>query len=495
LLAQVIVAMAPSTPSTRDSHVRRALYGSASLLAVQMTIVPIGATLLIYLTRRLGPSAYGQYATVMAVLVWIEFAIVSFLNRAIITFVAHARTPVDTAAAMVRLAAMMGCLSAGLMWLCGPLIANGLGDALLAPLFALASIDVALFVTGSAYAAAITGLGRFGRRALAMSFRWPLRLGLSVLLVEAGYGAEGALWAVIGASIGEIVAGALCCPLPIWRGAPVPRRVFLGEAMPLLGAAMVLRALDGGDLLMLRAFGAAAAESGAYAVAMNLAMLPGMGAAAVCPILMASMVQLRVAGRELQMRQFGSTVIRLGVWLLPPAAAVCVASPAIVSFCFGRSYAPSARLFQVLLWAGLARLAISAAGAMLAGAHSSIWAWRVSAPMLPLALIGYVTLIPQFGAIGAAGATALASLAGVALSVQALRRRLDVRLSSSTIIAACLSSVAVAALGRLWPFDGVGAFIYVFGAAAFSFAAAWLDASRASMSAGRASSIATDANV
>ena len=32
----------------------------------------------------------------------------------------------------------------------------------------------------------------------------------------------------------------------------VPHGVFFAEAMPLLGAALTLRALDGGDLLMLR---------------------------------------------------------------------------------------------------------------------------------------------------------------------------------------------------------------------------------------------------
>jgi O-antigen/teichoic acid export membrane protein len=482
-----------STYSTDHSAGRRALCGSAWQLAVQMSIVPVGISILLYLTRRLGPAIYGEYATVMAVVVWIEFALGSLLNRATIKLVADAAEPPEMAAAMVRLATVLGILGTALLWLLAGPIARVLGDTSLAPLFALASVDIALFVTGSAYVAAIAGLGRFGRRAIATSLRWPLRLILSVLFIEAGLGVPGALWAVIGASIGELLVCALCCPLSLWRKLRVPKHLFLAEAMPLFGAALSLRALDGGDLLMLRIFGASAEESGAYAAAMNLAMLPGMCAAAVGPVLLATMAQLRLARQDAQIGRLGSLVLQIGAWLLPTALAICVASPAIVSYGFGSAFEPAATLFQVLLWAGLARMAISIAGVMLAGGGRSSCAWWVSAPLVPLAMFGYVTLIPLAGTIGAAWATTAASLAGAALSVRALRRQLDARCSRRTIAAVGLCSAVIAAPAGFLPLDGLRAFVYVVGAAAVSLAALWLDSTRSTLAAVSMPSIASDA--
>ncbi len=457
--------MASTSNFADHSPRRRTLYGSASQLAVQLTILPIGVVVLAYLTRRLGPSTYGDYATVMTVLVWVEFALTSLLTRAIIKFVAHAQDALGTAAAMVRASAVLGACSTALVWMLSPWIALALGDQALRPLFALGSLDVALFVIGSAYVAAIAGLGRFGRRAAATSLRWPFRLGLAILLIESGFGVRGALWAVIGASLGEIVICVIACPLPWRRMAPTPRRPFLAEAAPLLGVAMTLRLLDGGDLLMLRWFGATPGEVGSYALAMNLAMLPGLGAAAVCPVLMASIVRLRAAGRERELRQLALSVVQLAAWLIPPTVALCLASHTIVPYCFGSSFEPAARLFQVLLWAGLARMAISVAGVMLAGAGPSSWAWRVSYPLLPLALVGYISLIPRYGALGAAWATALTSLLGVGLSALSLRRRLDARLPSRTGVAVGLSSAIIAGLAGIGAPGGLQALAYVAGEA------------------------------
>jgi O-antigen/teichoic acid export membrane protein len=473
---------------------RRALWGFASQLAVQISIVPIGAAILLYLTRRLGPSTYGEYATVMIVVVWIEFALGSLLNRAIVKIVSQASAPPDAAAAMVRLAAALGLCAAALLWLLASPIARLMADQSLAPLFALASIDVPLFVGGSAYVAAITGLGWFGRRAIVTSLRWPLRLTLSVLFIESGLGAKGALWAVIGASIGELVACALICPLPLWRRFQLPRHLLLGEALPLFGAALSLRVLDGGDLLMLRIFGGTAADSGAYAAAMNLAMLPGLFAVAVGPVLMATMAQLRLTNRTAEIGRLASLVLQIGAWLLPPAVAICLASSAIITYCLGSAFEPATRLFQVLLWAGLARMAISIAGLMLAGGGRSSWAWWASAPLVPLALLGYVALIPLAGPLGAAWATTVASVAGVGLSVRAICRHFNARCPRRTIAAVCVSTLAIATPAGIFSLDGLGAFAYVVGAAVFSLVALWLDSMRSTLAVSSAPSIAPDAN-
>jgi O-antigen/teichoic acid export membrane protein len=227
---------------------------------------------------------------------------------------------------------------------------------------------------------------------------------------------------------------------------------------------------------------------------MNLAMLPGMCAAAIAPVLMSTMAQLRSARQEAEIVRLSSLVLQICAWLLPTAVAICLASPAIISYSFGTAFEPATRLFQVLLWAGLARMAITIAGVMLAGGGRSSWAWWTSAPLVPMAILGYVSLIPLAGSLGAAWATALASFAGVVLSVRALRRQFDARCSRRTIAAVGLSCLAVAATASVLPLDGLRSFAYVVGAGAVSLAALWFDATRSLLAAGSLSSIASEAN-
>ena len=122
------------------------------------TLVPTGIAILLYLTRRLGPATYGQYATVMTVVLWIEMAITSLLNRAIIKLVAQAEMPREAASGMIQRAAAISACGTVLLWLLAGPLSRALGDASLAPLFALASVDIVLFVTGAAYTSAIAGL-------------------------------------------------------------------------------------------------------------------------------------------------------------------------------------------------------------------------------------------------------------------------------------------------------------------------------------------------
>ena len=127
--------------------------------------MPAGIAVLLYLTRRLGPVAYGEYATVMAVIVWIEFAITSLLSRATIKLVAEASGPLEEAAAMVRLAAAL-VLSAPCSCGCSLDRRPACWETpRYSPFFNWRRSTSPCSSQVHAYVAAITGLGRFGRRA------------------------------------------------------------------------------------------------------------------------------------------------------------------------------------------------------------------------------------------------------------------------------------------------------------------------------------------
>ena len=455
-----------SSPSTAPAGVgpapaQRALWGATWLLLAQASMVPIGIAVLVYLTRRLGPSQYGQYATVMAILVWVEFSIGALLNRAAVKLVAQSEVPQRAAVSVLRVAFSAGTLGMASLWAVAGPLARTLGDITLVAPLRLAAIDVPLFVMASAYLAVAAGLGRFGRRAIASSVRWPLRLGLAVLFIETGYGLSGAIWAVIGSSIAELLLCSVLCPLPVWAGAGLSRWRLWIETLPLFGSAVALRVFDGADLLMLRGFGATASQAGAYAAAMNLAVIPALSAGAVFPVLLSTMLQLRKERRPEENVRMGSAVLRIGAWLIPPAAAVTLAAPTLVLVIFGSAYATAAPLLSILLWAGIARMAIVVCAAMLAGAGRSSWTLWVVTPAVLAALIGYVTLIPRAGALGAAWSTAVASGLGVGLSLGLLGHRLNITISRVTLVWVGATTALAVLLGMVWPPLGGWAFGYI----------------------------------
>lgn len=453
----------PSAATTvgKDAPARRLLLGATWLLLAQASMVPVGVAVLVYLTRRLGPSQYGQYATVMAVLLWIEFSITALLNRAAVKLVAQSDVPRRTAVSVLRVAFIAGMLGMALLWAVAGPLARALGDIALVGPLRLAAIDVPLFVMASAYLAVAAGLGRFGRRAIASSVRWPLRLGLAVLFIEAGYGLNGAIWAVIGSSIAELLLCLVLCPLPVWTGTGLSRWRLWIETLPLFGSALALRVLDGADLLLLRGFGATASEAGTYAAAMNLTVIPSLTAGAVFPVLMATMVQLRSERRPEENARMGSAVLRIGAWLIPPAAATALAAPALVQVFFGPAYAAAAPLLSILLWAGIARMGITVCAAMLAGAGRSSWTLWVVVPAVMVALIGYVTLIPRAGALGAAWSTAVASVLGVVLSLGLLSHRLNMTISRVTLVWVGATTALAVLLATVWPPFGGWALGYI----------------------------------
>ncbi len=427
---------------------RRTAVGSAWLLLAQGLMLPAGLATLVYLSRTLGPPIYGQYATVMALLVWLEFGLSAILIRSSVKMISQSEDPRGTAAGLLRLAAVIGVVGAAALWLLAVPLAGLLGDAALAAPLRLAAIDLPLFVLAAIYQSAVTAMGHFGRRAMITAVRWPLRLGLAILFVELGYGLTGALWAVIGASLAELLVGFCIHPLRFWRARAITGRLHLAETLPLFASSLALRAMDGADLLLLRGFGADAADAGIYAVSMNLAVIPGLVSMAIYPTLMATLIRMHRAGREPAARRLCAAVLRAGVWLIPPTAAVTVAAPALVVLCFDVDYAAAGPLLQVLLWGGLARLIIAVGGAMLAGVGRSTWAWWAVAPAVPVAFVGYVLLIPRFGPMGAAWSTTIAGAVGVAVTLGFLYRRLGLTPPWSTL--AAMTPVALLSIGAAW---------------------------------------------
>ncbi|MDA1178227.1 MAG: oligosaccharide flippase family protein, partial [Planctomycetota bacterium] len=199
-----------------DSARRRAaLNGSAWLIVAQGLMLGVGVALLAYLTRALGPTHYAQYATVMAILVWIDWSASALLNRAATKLVASADDPTGAGVALIRLAVVIGLLAMLLLYLLAAPLGRAMGDPAMGGWLRLMAIEIPLFVTAKCYQSVHSGLEYFTQRAMVSGAYWLTRLALVLILVGLGGGVTGALVGVILSSGVELILSWVVCPLPV----------------------------------------------------------------------------------------------------------------------------------------------------------------------------------------------------------------------------------------------------------------------------------------
>ena len=190
-------------------------------------------------------------------------------SRATIKFVREAEDWRPIGQTVLRQEILFGIVAAGgLVALAHPL-AQWLHSPALAGGFRLLAIDIPIFCAANAHQVILVGLGGFRRRALASMARWIVRLVLIIVLVELGFGLNGALLGLIGASVAELTVYRLYLRPPLFGRTRFPLRQMLGYLAPLFVFSMSMRLFDRTDLLLvtLPALGGSVERAGIYAVA------------------------------------------------------------------------------------------------------------------------------------------------------------------------------------------------------------------------------------
>lgn len=466
---------APADASARQLG-STAARGSVWLMLSQAPMLPLGAGLILFLTRALGPEEYGRYAMVMTILMWADWGGSALLSRATNKRVAQAEDKPAAAAAMLRLSLAIGVAGAVILLAAAGPLARLFGDEQLAPLFRLAAIDLPLFITARTYLSVHSGANAFGKRAITEAVFWPIRLLAAVLLVWGGLGVPGAILATVAASACELAVGACLFPLNWFaRGANayISREWVFNDLLPLFGSAMALRITEGYDLLCVRVFVEDDATVGAYAVAMNVGVIFALAGGALFFPLMTLTTQLRRLGHDDQLRRVARLTALGTLWLVPPTAAAMMASEPLTRLVFGEPYALTGRLLAVLVWAGWARVAVSLGGSILAGATESRWAWWSAAAALPLTLGLTPALASASGVWGAAIGSLIGLLPAVIVSAWLMHRLLRVKITAPQLGWIGTASVLTLIAGWWMPPSGGVAAAYVLAVSAVSVLLAW----------------------
>ncbi|HWO41014.1 MAG TPA: oligosaccharide flippase family protein, partial [Candidatus Eisenbacteria bacterium] len=396
---------------------RHLLDGTVWVFLAEALVLPTGLVTAAFLTRRLGPEGYGIFSISAAIVIWLEVSVAALFSRASFKFIAEAADWKPLSATLLWWHAAVGSAAAILVWLLSPALGLLLHEPGLVPALRLFAVDIPLFCVAQAHKNLLIGLGAFRERALSSAARWMSRLMLIVLLVELGLSVEGAIWGSLGATLVELVMARWCVRPPIFERPAWRLPGFWTYAWPLwlfsVGTALLAKL----DLLMLKALGGTAAEAGIYSAAQNLAIVPAIFATAFAPLLLSTLSRLNQSQETALAKDIAAASIRAVILLLPFAALTAAMARELSLFVFGPRFAEAAPILSCLIFAALAAVMVSITTAIMTAAGKPGWPLAILVPLLALAPIGYLSVIPGYGPRGAAAVTALVTMAGAAASL------------------------------------------------------------------------------
>ena len=447
--------MQAKTISTETYEVRHHVVdGSLRILLAEALILPTGLVTAAFLTRHLGPTGYGLFTLASVVVLWIEWCVTSIFSRSTVKLIGDADDWRPWGATIVRFHLFAGLVAALLLWCLSSRLAAFMNEPELGSCLRLFAFDIPLFSLATAHRDILVGTGRYRQRAQVSAARWLIRLAFMLLLVGLGLSVKGAIWASIGASVFDLAIARFYSRPPLFGSFALPLRQLWQYALPLFLSGLTLRLFEKLDLLTLKALGATAALAGIYGAAQNLTIVPGLVGLALAPVLLCALTHTLRAGEFPIAQALGRDAVRSVVCLLPFAAMVAGAAPAITTLILGSAFAPAAPLLALLIFASWARLLLAVTTAILISADKPGSVLALSAPLVPLAMVAQLMVIPRVGAWGAAMVTTVFSVLLVGASLIAVYRTWRIAPSLVTLGKTSVISGFAYVAAAAWPATG-----------------------------------------
>ena len=429
---------------------RQALDGTIRVFLAEALILPTGLLTIGFLSRQLRPDGFGLFALAATLVVWIEVSIDALFSRATVKFVGEAQDWRPIASGIMRLYLAVSSAAAVTLWLLAAPIAGLLNEPALTLYLQLFALDIPVFSLAHAHRDILIGIGRFRQRALATTGRWLVRLALIVILVGLGLSVEGAILGTIGASLVELAICRIYVRPSLFQRSTLPASKLRSYAAPLFLSAVSIFFYERVDLFALKALGGTAMDAGLYGAAQSLALVPGLFAVSFSPLLLSSLSRLLGAGEVQRAEQMARHGMRVTIMLLPFAGMTAGAAPDIIGLVFGSLFLPAAPLLGLLIFAMLAVAMIWVGAAIVTAAGKPRSTLAVAGPLVPLAIVGHLVVIPVWGPTGAALVTTIVAGLGGLAAVVAVRLAWRVWPPVSTVWRSTLVCVLAYALGTIW---------------------------------------------
>lgn len=428
--------------------------GTLWIFLAEALAVPAGLLMARLLSTSLGPAGYGRYGVAVAVVLAAEWLIVAAYSRISVQLLSESLRRSELEPSVIQHYFFAG-LGVMVLFLLG---ANVIAATLNAPRMGAdlrwLSLDVPLFALAQAQRSILTARREYSGRASAIVIRWIARVGFTWALLAWGYGILAPLWAWSLSSLAEIAClrkislrslfAKVEAPAVIWRE---------GWAPFLFGAGQ--RLLERVDLLLLQALGTAAPAIGLYVAAGNLSILPGLFAASLTPVLIATMTHERLLGREPASRKGAALSLQVTLYLIPLAAIFGLCGGDISTLVFGSSFQSAGSLagWLVASYIGMALASTAASIISTQGRHRLIA--YLSLPAAASAAILDLIVIPRFGMTGAAVVSACIGMASGLIAMATVYRLWRQSFPVAMVLRAAASVLVILVIARIEPFSSL----------------------------------------
>jgi O-antigen/teichoic acid export membrane protein len=460
----VIQAGKPSEAAA--SHGRRTVVGTLQLLGVHLLLLPAGFATTVFLTRQLGPELFGYFSVAAAIVTWVASNTTKLFSSTAVKFIAEVEDWEPTASALIQAQLLVSLGATAILVIAAPTLAGWLSSPELTPYLRLFALGIPFYALARIHRSMLIGRGAFGRVPWLTAAYGIGRLILIFVLVELGFSLTGAVLGTVGASVAQLIVARIFVHPRILQHARLPKRLLAGYALPLFFYTLAMTLLSRLGLMAVQALAGAEAAAGFYASAGSLLIPAGLFVVSFSPLFLSTLTQMLRDDQAGAARSMITQTIRLELCLVPFVAAVAGSASQIVSLVYGPEFLPAGPLLAFLVFAAPANIMTSVNTSALTALGRPGWTFALAGPLLPLALVAHLALVPRFGAVGAAATTATLAWLGAVATTLAVYRLSGAYPAPATILRVILTASIAYGLSSAWQARGASLIVELSGLAA-----------------------------
>jgi O-antigen/teichoic acid export membrane protein len=209
------------------------------------------------------------------------------------------------------------------------------------------------------------------------------------------------------------------------------------------------------DILFLKALGGSDVETGYYGAAQNVTILLSMVSVSMSPPLLSTISNMLKNERADEARHISLAVIRASIMFFPVVAMIVGASNEIVILIFGSAYSAAGPILSCLVFAALGLHILNTSITLLSSIERQGLALRISFPLVPIATIGHLFMIPKMGGLGAAMVSTTVAWISASVSTVAALSLWGIKFPFKTLATSLFTAVIFYFAASLWSVSGL----------------------------------------
>jgi len=414
--------------------------------------------------RILGPEDYGRYGLVITLTTIVIILIGKGVPTAMSKYISEIYTSHPQLVHSIKKQAItlqlliMGIITL-LFFLCAPLIAQALGDPTLTPLFQLSSLIIPTFAAASFYFSFFTGLHKFNVQAILKTIRGIARL---ILIIALAY-----FFSIEGTIIGYILAPlvvfltAIGIDMLYYRHAPwkqtIPTETFAWKKLasfagPIIFFMLFYELFISIDLFLVKRLLQNDFLTGIYNGAITIGRIPYFLFYALTIVMFPTISHSTANNNDTRTKAVIYQTLRWQlILLIPTAALMIVFAPSLVSLFYGESYMQATGPLTLLTIGAIFLTVFYVFSFALNGAGKIKTMMSLGALGLLLNTTLNIFFIPQFGIMGAAFSSLIATLFITLIILYFVQKNFSVPFPFFTLLKTLVASSILLYAGTLFP--------------------------------------------